>query len=85
MIYPHVCHHMYTHVRVYVYVYADTDIDIDLSYLDLEPRQGEPTQTDRDHWGPVGAVRGLLGTVEAYLAFSGCPGSVGRLIGNIGI
>ena len=31
------------------------------SHQDLEPRQGEPKQTSRDNWGPVGVNQGLLG------------------------
>ena len=35
------------------------------SCRDLQPRQGEPTQTNGDYQGPLGAVRGPLATIGA--------------------
>ena len=31
----------------------ETHISQPQSYRELEPTQGEPTQTDRDHYGPM--------------------------------
>ena len=36
-----------------------------ISDINLEHRQGEPTETNRDHQGPLGALRSLLGTTGA--------------------
>ena len=48
------------------------------SRKDLEPRQGEPTQTNRDYKGPLGAMNGLVGG-RALRAFLGCPSSFGEV------
>ena len=37
-----------------------------LSYRDLESRQGEPTQTNRDHWGSWGPLRAFRGPITDY-------------------
>ena len=39
---------------------------------DVEPTQGEPTQTNRDYWGPSWAIRGLFGAA-AYSTLLGSP------------
>ena len=59
-------------------------------YTKLEPRPGEPTQTNRDCSGSLGPIkgylsiylRGLLRTNRACSAKLGCPGSRGDLRSN---
>ena len=41
---------------------------------------GEPTQTDRDYWGVLGAIRGLLGIAGACLGRL----PLGRLLVHVG-
>ena len=48
------------------------------SHTDLEPRQGEPTQTNRGYYTTrvhEGLLNAPLGTTGAYPALLGCPGS----------
>ena len=44
-------------------------------HIGIQPKQGVPTQRNRDYWGPLAAIGGLLQTVGAYFALLGCPGS----------
>ena len=46
-----------------------------MQQTDLEPGQGEPTQTDRDCWGPFAPViYGLLGPTRPKLLWGGSFG-----------
>ena len=40
-------------------------LPIPFSCRDIEPTQGEPTQTNREYQGPLGAHRGPLQTTGA--------------------
>ena len=44
---------------------SSTDMRFYIRDMDLDLRQGEPTQTDRGYQGPLRAIRGLLGTTGA--------------------
>ena len=41
--------------------------------MHVEPRPGEPSKTNKDYWGPRGALRVLLGTTGPYWALLRVP------------
>ena len=49
----------------------------------MEPRQEEPTQTNRDCQGAIGAIRSLLGTIRAIRPYWGAQAPSGRVLGNV--
>ena len=45
---------------------TSTSKPLELSYRDLDPTQGEPTRTNREYWGLLGAYQGLFGPIRPY-------------------
>ena len=56
-----------------------------LFHIGVEPRQGEPTQINRDyfyHLRPLGPLRCLFRTIQPVRRYWGAQAFLGRLLGS---